>query len=62
VAWSGGKALAKAIPGAKLHVFPGMGHDMPRDLLPRFAEEICDLADRGDQIVGRLDDAKALND
>jgi pimeloyl-ACP methyl ester carboxylesterase len=49
VTWSGGKALAKAIPGAKLHVFPGMGHDMPRELWPRFAEEICALADRGDK-------------
>lgn len=48
VTWSGGRALAKAIPSAKLHVFPGMGHDMPAELLPRFADEICDLADRAD--------------
>jgi pimeloyl-ACP methyl ester carboxylesterase len=48
VTWTGGKALAKAIPGAKLHVFPGMGHDMPRELWPRFAEEICTLAERAD--------------
>jgi pimeloyl-ACP methyl ester carboxylesterase len=51
VTWSGGKALAKAIPGAKLHVYPGMGHDMPRQLWPRFAEEICALAERGDKRV-----------
>ena len=48
VVWSGGKALAKTIPGAKLHVFPGMGHDMPRELWPRFAEEICALAATAD--------------
>jgi len=48
VTWSGGRALAKAIPGAKLRVFPGMGHDMPRPLWPTFADEISDLADRGD--------------
>jgi pimeloyl-ACP methyl ester carboxylesterase len=49
VTWSGGRALAKAIPGAKLRVHPGMGHDMPRELWPTFAEEICDLAERADQ-------------
>jgi pimeloyl-ACP methyl ester carboxylesterase len=48
VVWSGGKALAKTIPGARLRVFPGMGHDMPRELWPTFAAEIGDLADRAD--------------
>jgi pimeloyl-ACP methyl ester carboxylesterase len=48
VAWSGGRALAKAIPGATLKVHPGMGHDMPRELWPEFAAEICELADGGD--------------
>jgi pimeloyl-ACP methyl ester carboxylesterase len=49
VAWSGGRALAKAIPGARLLAYPGMGHDMPRELWPTFAQEICELADRGDR-------------
>jgi pimeloyl-ACP methyl ester carboxylesterase len=49
VTWSGGRALAKAIPGARLLTYPGMGHDMPRELVPTFAQEICDLADRGDR-------------
>ena len=29
---SGGKATARAIPGAELVLIPGMGHDMPREL------------------------------
>ncbi len=43
---SGGKALAKAIPGARFVGFDGMGHDLPRALWPRFADEICALAGR----------------
>ncbi|HST38243.1 MAG TPA: alpha/beta hydrolase [Conexibacter sp.] len=30
IALSGGRATARAIPGAELHVVPGMGHDLPR--------------------------------
>ena len=45
---SGGKAIAKAIPGAEFIGFQGMGHDLPRDLWPRFADEICALATRAD--------------
>jgi pimeloyl-ACP methyl ester carboxylesterase len=37
---SGGRATAAAIPGAKLITVPGMGHDLPRELWPRFVEEI----------------------
>jgi pimeloyl-ACP methyl ester carboxylesterase len=45
---SGGKALAKAIPGAEFIGFQGMGHDLPRELWPRFADEICAVANRGE--------------
>jgi pimeloyl-ACP methyl ester carboxylesterase len=40
----GSKLVAEAVPGARLLIFPGMGHDLPRALWPRFAEEIADLA------------------
>lgn len=34
---SGGEATAAAIPGARLHVLEGMGHDLPREFLPQVA-------------------------
>jgi pimeloyl-ACP methyl ester carboxylesterase len=37
---SGGRATAKAIPGAKLVILPGMGHDLPRELWPQIIEAI----------------------
>jgi pimeloyl-ACP methyl ester carboxylesterase len=42
----GGAATADAIPGAKLLTFPGMGHDMPRELWPVFIEAITELTGR----------------
>ena len=45
---SGGKATAAAIPGAKLILIPGMGHDLPRELWPRFVEEHPDAAATSD--------------
>jgi pimeloyl-ACP methyl ester carboxylesterase len=41
VAKSGGEALARAIPGAELRIFPGMGHDLPAALWPTFADAIA---------------------
>ena len=38
---SGGRATAAAIPGARLKMIDGMGHDLPRELWPVFAEEIA---------------------
>jgi pimeloyl-ACP methyl ester carboxylesterase len=43
---SGGKATAKAIPGARLKLIEGMGHDLPRDLWTTFVEEIATNAAR----------------
>jgi pimeloyl-ACP methyl ester carboxylesterase len=37
---SGGRATARAIPGAKLKMIEGMGHDLPQALWPTFVEEI----------------------
>jgi pimeloyl-ACP methyl ester carboxylesterase len=45
---SGGLALAKSIPNAQFLGFAGMGHDLPRPLWPRFADEICTVASRAD--------------
>jgi pimeloyl-ACP methyl ester carboxylesterase len=41
VAVSGGEATAAAVPGARLLVVPGMGHDMPEALADRFVDELA---------------------
>jgi len=43
---SGGRATARAIPGARLRIFEGMGHDLPHQLWPIFADEFVDAASR----------------
>ena len=43
---AGGRATARAIPGARLKMIDGMGHDLPRDLWPTFVEEIDANAER----------------
>lgn len=43
---SGGRATAKAIPGARLKMVDGMGHDLPRALWPEFADQIAANAAR----------------
>lgn len=40
----GGRETARAIPGAILRTFPGMGHDLPRALWPEITAAIADLA------------------
>jgi pimeloyl-ACP methyl ester carboxylesterase len=43
---SGGRATARAIPGARLRIFEGMGHDLPRGAWPTFVEEITTTVTR----------------
>jgi pimeloyl-ACP methyl ester carboxylesterase len=42
----GGKATAAAIPGARLVVIPGMGHDLPQAAWPAIIDAIVDNAAR----------------
>jgi pimeloyl-ACP methyl ester carboxylesterase len=37
---------AAAIPGARLVLLPGVGHDLPREVWPQVADEVRALADR----------------
>jgi pimeloyl-ACP methyl ester carboxylesterase len=46
VALSGGRATARAIPGAELMIVPGMGHDLPRALWPQLIDAISRHATR----------------
>lgn len=48
VAPSGGLALAKALRGSTFVGFPGMGHDLPRELWGRYAEAIGGLTSRAE--------------
>jgi pimeloyl-ACP methyl ester carboxylesterase len=41
---SGGRATAKAVPGAKLLMLDGMGHDMPRELWTQIIDAIVSQA------------------
>jgi pimeloyl-ACP methyl ester carboxylesterase len=43
---SGGRATAKAIPGARLVTIPGMGHDLPRGAWPQIVDAIAENAAR----------------
>jgi pimeloyl-ACP methyl ester carboxylesterase len=43
---AGGEATAAAIPDAKLVTYPGMGHDMPRQLWPDHLAEIVGVTRR----------------
>jgi pimeloyl-ACP methyl ester carboxylesterase len=45
----GGRATARAIPGARLKMIDGMGHDLPRELWPTFVDEIAGTAARASE-------------
>lgn len=49
---SGGKATAKAVQDAELLMVPGMGHDLPRDLIPTFVEAISRSVARAQEQAG----------
>jgi pimeloyl-ACP methyl ester carboxylesterase len=40
---AGGRATAGAVPGAKLVTYPGMGHNLPRELWGPIADEVAAL-------------------
>jgi pimeloyl-ACP methyl ester carboxylesterase len=46
---SGGRATARAIPGAQLLVLDGMGHDLPRALWPQITRGIVELVQHAEQ-------------
>lgn len=48
VAPSGGLALARRIRGSRFVGFNGMGHDLPRELWPEFADHISALVRRAE--------------
>ena len=43
---SGGRATARAIPGARLQLVKGMGHDLPRGAWPQIIDAIAAHAAR----------------
>jgi pimeloyl-ACP methyl ester carboxylesterase len=46
---SGGRATARAVPGAELVLVPGMGHDLPTGLHELFTDTIRSTADRANR-------------
>ena len=48
VAPSGGLALARSLRGSRFIGYPGMGHDLPKELWTDFADQIHSLARRAD--------------
>jgi pimeloyl-ACP methyl ester carboxylesterase len=47
---SGGRATAAAIPGAKLVIIDGLGHNLPPGLWERFADDIAEVVQRGERV------------
>ena len=57
VAPSGGRATARAIPGAQLLMIEGMGHDLPRAAWPRLIDAIVANSLR---VAGEVDGSPSL--
>lgn len=51
VAVSGGRATARAIPGARLMIVEGMGHDLPDGAWPQLIEAIGAHAERAERLT-----------
>jgi pimeloyl-ACP methyl ester carboxylesterase len=43
---SAARATARAVAGARLVIFPGMGHELPAPLWPAIARDVRALADQ----------------
>lgn len=56
---SGGRATVRAIPGSRLMLIEGMGHDLPRGGWPRIVEGIVENARRATPDGGALDSRAA---
>jgi pimeloyl-ACP methyl ester carboxylesterase len=56
---SGGRATARAIPGANLMLVEGMGHDLPRGAWDRIIDAIVGNAARADAGAGETPPARA---
>jgi pimeloyl-ACP methyl ester carboxylesterase len=56
---SGGRATAKAIPGARLMMIEGMGHDLPRGAWPRLLDAISEHARAADGARARASGRQA---
>ena len=49
IAASGGEATAAAIPGSRLLLVPGLGHELPPGFWPVLADALVENADRADR-------------
>jgi pimeloyl-ACP methyl ester carboxylesterase len=54
---SGGRATARAIPGARLVMIDGMGHDLPEGAWPQLIEAIADHTQAADRESARASGA-----
>lgn len=48
---TGGYDTAEAIPGAKMLVMEGMGHELPEGAWPRVIDSIVELAQKASEVV-----------
>jgi proline iminopeptidase len=54
-----GEDTAASIPGARLRIIPGMGHDLPTALLPLLVAEIAEHCLRAEDDAGRASPPRA---